>query len=172
MKIKFQQILFVLSLLLLSSFSMDVGYYDYGNSVPILMERSDFEQAIQTLPAKELDQTTRIYLMPEDKMVYVVELYRGVHVIDDTDPANPQVIHFINIPGCVDMSIKDSLLYARSAEDLVAIDISDLADVREIQRLKETFPELKGGNEYYLPTKFTKEYRPENTVIVGWDDNN
>jgi len=170
--IKITQLFSLLALLLLSSFSMDVGYYDSTNQVPVLMARSEFEQAIKTLPPKPLSQTTRIYLMPEEHKLFVVELYRGVHVIDNSDPKDPKVLYFINIPGCMDMSIKDEVLYARSAEDLVAIDISNLSDVVEIQRVRETFPELYNMEGYYFPSRFSKENRPDNTVIVAWEENN
>ena len=168
MKIKNHLLLFGVSILLLCSFSMDVGYYGGYGSTPKLMLRSDFEQAIKTLSVKELDKTSRINI--KGNMIYIVELYRGVHVIDNADPSQPKTIHFINIPGCVDMSIKGNQLFARSAEDLVAIDISDISDVKEISRLRETFPEIENGDEYYsLPYRFSKGQRPANTVIVAWE---
>ena len=93
-----------------------------------------------------------------------------VHVIDNADPRNPKVDYFINIPGCMDMAIKDDVMYARSAEDLVAINISDLSQVQEINRVKETFPELYLYEDYYdVPYRFQKGQRPENTVIVAWE---
>ncbi len=166
-KIKKHIALSFITLLLLCSFSMDVSYYGDYSSTPILMTRSDFEQAIATLPAKELNKTTRISI--KDTMIYIVELYRGVHIIDNSDVTSPFVTSFINIPGCVDMAIKGDVLYARSAVDLVAIDISDISNVKQINRVKETFPELELNDEYYdLPYRFQEGQRPDSTVIVGW----
>lgn len=172
MKVKNQILFLSVSFLMLCSFSNDVGYYGTYGSTPVLMKRAAFESAIKTLPIKELDNTTRINLYRD--MIYIVELYKGVHVIDNTNPVDPQQIYFINIPGCVDMSIKGDQLFARSAEDLVAVDISDLSNVQEIKnaRVRETFPELANNNgEDYMPSRFSKEERPDSTVIVAWIDN-
>ena len=169
MKTKSHILLFFISLLLLSSFSRDVGYYgSYGN-MPVLMLRSDFENAIKTLAPKVMNVTSRINLKGSN--IYVVELYKGVHVVDNSNPSDPEVIHFINIPGCVDMTIKGDQLFARSAVDLVAIDISDLSEVQEINRVRETFSELENSESYGIPYKYSVGQRLENTVIVAWTNN-
>lgn len=172
-KTKHYLLLLLSSIIMLCSFSADVGYYGSYGKTPVLMKRTDFEGAIKTLPPKDLNMTTRINLKASN--IYIVELYKGVHVIDNSNPSAPEVIHFINIPGCVDMTIKGQQLFARSAVDLVAIDISDLNNVKEINRVRETFSELTNGDEYNgIPYKFTIGQRPENTVIVAWNnsDNN
>lgn len=157
----------LLTVLLMCGFSMDVSYYGAYSSTPILMKRADFEAAIATLPAKDLTRTTQIRLL--GSRIFIVEEYKGVHVIDNADPSDPKVDYFINVPGCMDIAIKEDVMYARSAEDLVAIDISDLSQVVEINRVKETFPELYIDVDYNdVPYRFQKGQRPENTVIVGW----
>lgn len=167
MKTKGKHVLLaLLTLLLLCGFSMDVSYYnDY--TTPILMERADFEASVATLPVKELSRTTQIRLLGNH--IFIVEQYKGVHVIDNEDPTDPTGEYFFNIPGCMDIAIKDDVMYARSAEDLVAIDISDLSHIVEINRVKETFPEIIESDDYsYIPYRFQKGQRPDNTVIVGW----
>lgn len=158
--------------LLLCSFSMDVTYNGNYGSTPVLMKRSVFESAIKRTEPQDLKNTSRICIL--DEVIFVVELYQGIHVIDNSDPSNPTTVHFLNIPGCVDMSIKGTQLFARSAEDLVAIDISQLANnsIKEINRVRETFPELtnSGDEDDSIPSRFSKEERPENTVIVAWID--
>ena len=127
----------LLTLLLMCGFSMDVSYFG-SNTTPILMKRADFEAAVATLAPKALSNTTQIRLLGD--RIYIVEEFKGVHVINNEDPSAPQVDYFINIPGCMDIAIKDNVMYARSAEDLVAVDISDLSQVVEINRVRETFP--------------------------------
>lgn len=169
MKTRHHLLLFVSSIILLCSFSQDVGYYGSYGKTPILMLRTNFEGAIKTLEPREMNMTSRINL--KDSYIYIVEQYKGVHVVDNKDPRNPVTVHFINIPGCIDMSIKDDQLFARSAVDLVAINISDLSKVVEINRVRETFSELGNGEEYYnIPYKFTMGQRPANTIIVGWEN--
>ncbi len=153
-------------LLLLSSFSFNGRDY-YGGEVPLLMKRSAFEGAIKTMESRDLERTSRISF--KDDYIYIVELYEGIHVINNVNPQAPKTEYFISIPGCVDMAIKNAELFARSAEDLVAIDISDISNVKEITRVKETFPELTNRNGN-LPYRFSKKERPDDTVIVNWTE--
>lgn len=170
MKVKSHILLFFVSLLILCGFSADIGYYGGQGETPVLMLRSDFEAAIKSLPPKELNVTSRISL--KDNYIFIVELYKGVHVVDNTNPSHPEIVHFINIPGCVDMTInKRNELFARSAVDLVAIDITNLTDVKEINRERETFSELESIDAYGIPYRFQEGQRPDNTVIVAWKNN-
>lgn len=50
---------------------------------------------------------------------------QGIHVVNNSDPANPVKVSFINIPGNVDLNISQNILYADSYMDLLAIDISN-----------------------------------------------
>ena len=61
-------------------------------------------------------------------------------MVDNSNPESPQIIKFIEIPGSVDMAIKEDILYADSYVDLVAIDISNMDDIREVKRIENVFP--------------------------------
>ncbi|HHN47860.1 MAG TPA: hypothetical protein ENN08_02830, partial [Bacteroidales bacterium] len=50
---------------------------------------------------------------------------QGIHVVDNSNPASPQIISFIAIPGNYDLAIRGNILFADSYIDLVALDISD-----------------------------------------------
>ncbi len=56
------------------------------------------------------------------------ERLKGVHVIDNQDPANPVNVAFIEIPGNRDIAIQNNTLYADMFVDLVAIDITDITN--------------------------------------------
>ncbi|HVU85615.1 MAG TPA: hypothetical protein VHC50_12280 [Puia sp.] len=58
--------------------------------------------------------------------IFLNEVSKGIHVIDNTDPSSPRNISFINIPGNTDLSIRNNILYANDAYgDLVAFGIED-----------------------------------------------
>lgn len=137
-----------------------------NNWVPILMKRSDFEKSIKSLDAKGMENTGKFYFY--QSKLFIVEKYKGLHVIDNSDPSKPENIKFIQIPGCMDISTKGNFLLADNAVDLVAIDIADLDNVSIKQRLKGIFPEILPPNESYMPEKFRVGNRPANTVIVSW----
>ncbi len=134
--------------------------------LPILMTRTHLETSIKALPAKPLLKPGKIYA--KDHLFFIVEAYKGIHVINNIDPQNPKIEGFIAAPGCVDLAIKGDVLYVDNAVDLVAIDISALPEINVKKRIKNVFPELVHPDWGYVPSEFTSENRPENTIIIGW----
>ncbi|MGV3641961.1 MAG: LVIVD repeat-containing protein, partial [Adhaeribacter sp.] len=95
----------------------------YTVQEPIQMSRSAMVASVASLPGRPLASTGKIY--SKDHLVFINEPFKGIHVIDNSQPAAPKTLAFINIPGNVDMSIRDNTLYADAGPDLLALDISD-----------------------------------------------
>lgn len=95
----------------------------YTIQEPIQISRAAMIGAVESQPARKLTATGKIYT--KDHLVFVNEPYRGIHVIDNQNPAAPQPVAFINIPGNVDMAIRDNILFADAGPDLLALDITD-----------------------------------------------
>jgi hypothetical protein len=134
---------------------------------PVLMPKEQLKSSITFKESQPLEEPGKMYLL--DKYIFVNEKYKGVHVIDNADPANPVNIGFIKVPGCLDMAAKGATLYVDNATDLVAIDLNDVKNPHEASREADVFPEIEstpdGG---YLPSKYAKENRPAGSVIVDW----
>jgi hypothetical protein len=109
----------------------------------------------------------KIYL--KGQYIYIVEKYKGVHIIDNYNRTNPVNKQFIKIPGCIDVAIKNYTLFADNAVDLVAIDITDIENVKVTSRTKEAFPEIIPPDFDYVPSEYNKNNRPNNTIIVAWE---
>ena len=109
--------------------------YEVNN--PIYMSYEDLRSAVSDTTPAAISRPGKIYLYGD--LILVNEVRKGVHVINNTDPANPEVISFIKVPGNIDMAIKNNILYADSYVDLVAIDISDLHNIREVARFEDLF---------------------------------
>ena len=105
---------------------------------PTYLAYDELRMTIATSQPEELRETGKIYV--KDDFLYVNELHRGVHIIDNSDPASPEVIAFLAIPGNVDIAILGTILYADSYVDLVAIDISDSHNAVETGRVTNAFP--------------------------------
>lgn len=104
---------------------------------PIYISRESMEK-ISTLPPQPLRQPGKIYVKGD--YLFVNELNKGIHIIDNRNPATPQKIAFLSIPGNVDIAAKGDVLYADNAVDLVSLDISDPTQVRLLKREKDVFP--------------------------------
>jgi len=95
-----------------------------------------------------------------------------VYIIDNANPANPVLKTFIRVPMNRDIAIKNNYLYVDSYTDLVVIDINDINNIKEVNRIKNAFP--RAGTENLLPPTDlnTKVYYecPDDSkgVVVGW----
>jgi hypothetical protein len=123
---------------------------------PVYMSPGEVRSSFDVLPPDTLREPGKIYLY--GTWLLINEPGKGIHVVDNLDPANPQPVHFIQIPGNYDMAVKDNLLYADSYVDLVVIDISDPNQIREVSRLNEIFL-FSAGNTWW---------DREKGVIVDW----
>jgi hypothetical protein len=109
----------------------------YELSNPVYLSYDDLRAPISDTSPEEFNHPGKIYLLGD--YIFVNEIRKGIHVVDNADPENPVVISFIKIPGNIDMAIKNEILYADSYVDLIAIDISDLDDIKELARFEDVF---------------------------------
>ncbi len=105
---------------------------------PEYMSYAELRSAFTVLPPEEVNQAGKIYF--KDDFIFINEYQKGIHIIDNSDPSNPQNISFIEIPGNIDIAIKGNMLYADSYIDLLTIDISNMDDIKEVDRDEDVFP--------------------------------
>jgi len=162
------KIIFFLVLIIFSSFE-EVDYVSTSYS-PVLIEYESLKKSITIHPAREIINPLKINLYKD--FILISEKYKGIHIIDNTNPSNPVNSGFLYIPGCIDMAVKDDVVYADNAVDLVSIDISSLPSIEILDRVEKIFPEPTPPDLDYIPAVFSSRNRPKNTVITGWIYNN
>lgn len=115
----------------------------YKANVPVYMSYDELRTSFRVTVDEELVKPGKIYF--KDQYMYINEYRKGIHVVDLSDPSKPVLKAFMEIPGNVDMAIKDNVLYADSYVDLVLIDITNPVQPAEIKRIQDLF-------EYVIPT--------------------
>ncbi len=105
------------------------------------------------------------------EFIFINDVEKGIHIIDNTIPTAPKKISFLKILGNTDIAVKDEMLFADSYSDLVVFDISDIRKIVEKNRLNDVFP-------FYYPAYPTVEndnpvyYDYQNItadkIIVDW----
>lgn len=128
---------------------------------PVFLERSEFENSVALKNSVSIGTSGKIYV--KDNLLFINELNKGFHVFDNSDPANPKSIQFLNVPGATDLAIRSNMVYINQATDLIAIDYNtELNSIALTKRIANTFPSLRSpdGNESYTI--------PENMVVVDW----
>lgn len=131
---------------------------------PIYLSYDELRSAVKTTEAKTIKNTGKIYF--NDNYIFIVEKLEGIHIIDISSPSNPINKAFVTVPGCIDIAIKDNILYTDSYVDLVAIDVSNINNIKETSRVKSIFP-------YSIPP-IKNNLRIENIdptkgVIISWE---
>jgi hypothetical protein len=105
---------------------------------PVYLSYSELRQPVAAGGPQALSKTGKIYVY--GSVLLINEPNKGVHIVDNADPRAPVNLLFLSIPGNIDVAIKDNILYADSYIDLVAMDMSDMNNVREVSRVKGVFP--------------------------------
>lgn len=139
----------------------DLALSSSGGYQPVLMNYDQLKESVYSEPPRSVGIPGKIYLYPP--YIFLIERYEGIHIIDNTDPENPQNVRFINVPGINDVAVKDSVVYADNSVDLVAVKINEGGDVKELKRFPQYFYNRisPDGSIYYKAI-------PENFVIVNW----
>ncbi len=132
---------------------------------PVYMSYEDLRAAVKTTGSADLENPGKIYF--KDDYIFINEEMKGIHIIDNRNPASPQNVSFIEIPGNVDMAIKNNILYADSYIDMVAIDISDISNPKEVNRVKDVFPYLTP--EPKDPDIRVASVDQEKGVVIDWE---
>ncbi len=144
----------------------DKEYADYLVATPLMMSQTEFRSSVDILSPQSIDESGKIYAYKD--YIFVNDKYRGVHVIDNSDPENPQKISFIAIAGNVDISVKDDVLYADSIMDLLIFDISDINNITEVKRLENV---LQGYLTWPVEADIFnwEDIDYNETIQVGWE---
>ncbi|HLO89708.1 MAG TPA: hypothetical protein VK172_00960 [Lentimicrobium sp.] len=137
----------------------------YKANVPVVMGFDEFRSAVKKTAPHELTTPGKIYF--KDNYIFVNEFQQGIHVIDNSNPAEPVILNFIEIPGNIDMAVKGNILYADSYIDLVAIDISDPHNPVEVDRFENAFPNVLPPMEDYSYPVYGLDF--SKGVVVGWE---
>lgn len=132
---------------------------------PIYVDGLDWQQISVEAP-KPVGKLGKIYY--KDGLIYVNEVSKGIHIVDNNDPTNPVAIKFINVVGSKDISIKGNYLYTDNVRDLVVLDISDIENITTVNRIpniyptsNQSFPEFSNG--------YFECADPSLGTIVGWE---
>lgn len=144
----------------------DSEFADYVVARPLVMSRAEFANSIDIVSPLPIDESGKIYAY--QNYIFINDNYKGVHVIDNSNPESPQKISFIKIAGNVDISIKENYLYADSITDLIVLDISDINNIQIVNRLENV---LRENVVFPFEAQIFEwgDIDYENELIVGWE---
>ncbi len=99
--------------------------------------------------------------------IYLNEIDKGIHVIDNTNPANPVNKYFISVPGNIDLAVIGNTLYADLYIDLVTLDISDPSAIQVKKITDNVFPLRSYSGGFVADnTKIITEWIKKDTTVT------
>jgi len=111
--------------------------YTFIRFDPVYKTPAEVRVGISAQAARDLRNPGKIYIFGQ--YLFINERNEGIHVLDNSDPANPQKIAFWSIPGNGDMAIRGQYLYANQYVDLLTIDISNMQNPQIVCRSESAF---------------------------------
>jgi hypothetical protein len=155
-------LLALLPLLMLGGCLKDKVTRTYTILTPVYKNKQEvLANVVKGSASHAMENPGKIYVY--GNYLFVNEVNKGVHVIDNSNPEAPVKKAFINIPGNVDIAVTGNTLYADIYSDLLALDISDPLQAKITKVTSNLFPERNyaGSNGWYY-TPDTSRY------IVDW----
>ncbi len=142
---------------LLSSCIKDKVSRTYTLMKPVFELRTTVLKNIRSENPTPVGNIGKLFI--KGRYLFVNEPDKGVHIIDNMNPAQPRQVSFIPIPGNIDIAVNGNILYADMYDELVAIDITNPENAKLLKTIRNVFP--KRSFEFGPP--FDTAY-----VIVGW----
>ncbi len=131
---------------------------------PIYANADDVATEIKSMAPQSLEHPGKIYVY--GTYLFVSEIGQGVHIFDNTNPENPIVIRFINIPGNGDIAFQGTTLYANHYDDMVSIDLSNPVEAKVLSRTPNVLDlnSLPPQDMYYFECVDEKKGK-----VIGWE---
>lgn len=128
---------FVCATLLQSCFK-DTATKTYTIFTPVYKPAEEVRAAIKSDAPTSILKPGKIVVL--GNYIFLNEIDKGVHIIDNTNPSAPVNKAFIAIPGNLDLAVKGNTLYADLYRDLVTIDVSNPSAATVKKITKNVFP--------------------------------
>jgi hypothetical protein len=129
---------------------------------PIYTDSKNLE-SIEVSQSAALVNPGRIYVY--ENYLLVGDQGKGIHVYNNANPSSPVEVSFIGIPGNMDFSVRQGMLYADNITDMVIVDITNPATPAYVNRIEDVFPVQQFPDEFGA----FECVDPNKGVVVGWE---
>ncbi len=136
---KLLYLLLPISVMLFSACTKDFGTVEvtYTKATAIYGDIDAVRNTALLEDAKPIENPGKIFVAED--LLLIGEEGEGIHIVDNSNPENPENLSFINIPGNREYFVAGNTLYAESYYDMVKIDISNKNQPRLISRAIDSF---------------------------------
>lgn len=131
---------------------------------PVYKTTAEVRANIKSKPPVAIEQPGKLFVI--GNYIFLNEVDKGIHIIDNSDPASPVNISFVEIPGNMDLAVKGNMLYADLYTDLVTLNITDPLNIKVEHYNEGVFPYRSYGYGFEQDTlKIITSWIKRDTVI-------
>ncbi len=152
-------------LLLITACTMDEQPPDEVTGYAPVYEAKIIAATVGFEDPRPIEDAGKIYT--KGTRLYQVENKKGIHVISIENPALPERLGFIAIPGATELSILHNFLYTNNGNDLLVLDITRLSQIEVVSRIENAFSLV----DYALPPAggYFECVDPSKGIVRGWE---
>ena len=138
----------------------------YAYFEPVYSTTAEVRANIKSNAAREIETPGKLFI--KGNYIFLNEIDKGIHIINNTNPANPINVAFVDIPGNLDLAVNGNALYADLYTDMVTLDISDPLNVVVKKYNEGVFPFRQYGYGFNGDTTkvITNWVMKDTTVVV------
>ena len=137
---------------------------------PVYTQDVSTLKTIKAEPPRTTVNGGKIYTVAS--LLFQVEQDSGIHIINYANSSSPVKLGFIKSFLCKEISVKNGFIYTNNLSDLVVIDINNPADVKEVGRTPNVFPDLASQYPPKNSSQFERVYfecpDPKKGAIIAW----
>jgi hypothetical protein len=142
----------------------DTATTTYTLFKPVYQTLTEVRANIKSNAALPVKKPGKIFV--KGNFIFLNEIDKGVHIIDNSNPAAPVNKYFVSIPGNLDLAVKENILYADNYRDLITLDISNPANVQVKKITENVFPRRQYLNGFTGDTtKIIVDWRKKDTTV-------
>ena len=138
----------------------------YSYFMPVYKTMAKVKANIKSNAARFIENPGKLFI--RGNYIFLNEVDKGIHIIDNANPAKPVNVAFVDIPGNLDLAVNGNALYADLYTDMVTLDISNPLNVVVKKYNEGVFPFRQYGYGFYADTSkiITDWIRRDTTVIT------
>ncbi|MCB0735067.1 MAG: hypothetical protein KDC76_10810 [Bacteroidetes bacterium] len=124
----------------------------YVTMIEVFAPLSDVRNSFAVSNPTDLVEPGKIHV--NGNRLYIVDVRKGIHIYDNSNPSNPVALKFISLQTCTDVFTRGNYLYANQGPDLVTLDVSDVSNIQLVDRLNNIiFSNLVKGDSFVVSYK-------------------
>ena len=137
---------------------------EYTVFEPVYLSLNDLREGFEVTTPQTIEERGKLYLY--QNWIFINDPGKGIHVIDNSNPASPSPVSYLTLPGNYSFSIRNNQLYADSYIDLVVLNISNMSDIQEVNRLEGIFSNFNDDFVIDSENGLIIDYEPVRKVEV------